>query len=243
MKQILRMPAIASLILATLSLLSINEAFPSGVVVLNEEVVRRVVTDYLAEKTRLPGVEVNLKKMSFNGKVTLPPGKVSYDILSSQEWEGWGRGALALIVRVDGRVVQNIPVNVEVEALTDVVVVVRSMERGMVVDKGDVAMQKRDLSTLPSKTCRDIQEVVGKRVRVGIRGNSPVRSDYLEKPQLVKSGQMVSIIAENKMFRITTTGIAKGNGAEGDTVMVRRDTAQKEISAVVVNADTVRVEF
>jgi flagella basal body P-ring formation protein FlgA len=45
------------------------------------------------------------------------------------------------------------------------------------------------------------------------------------------------------MFRITTTGIAKGNGAEGDTVLVRRETALKDIPAVVINADTVRVEF
>jgi flagella basal body P-ring formation protein FlgA len=243
MKHILRITAIAALLMVAFSLWPMTEAFSSGSVVLNEEVIRRVVTEYLAEKTRLPGVEVNLKKMSFNGKIPLPAGKVSYEILSPQEWEGWGRAPLALIVRVDGRVVQNIPVNVEIEALADVVVAVRGMERGMVVEKGDVALQKRDLATLPKKTCRDIQEVVGKRVRVGMRGNSPVRSDYLERLPLVKNGDKVSIIAENDMFRITTIGIVKGNGAEGDTVLVRRESAQKEIPALVVDANTVRVEF
>jgi flagella basal body P-ring formation protein FlgA len=237
------MTSVAALLFAAISLLPINLAFSSGAVVLNEGVVRRVLTDYLAEKTRLPGVEVNLKKMSFNGKIALPPGKVSYEILSPQGWEGWGRGALALIVRVDGRVVENIPVNVEVEALTDVVVVVRPMERGMVVENGDVVLQKRDLATLSGKTCRDIREVVGMRVRIGMRGNSPVRSDYLEKLPLVKNGQTVSIIAENEMFRITTIGVVKGNGAEGDTVLVRRESARKEIPALVVDANTVRVEF
>jgi flagella basal body P-ring formation protein FlgA len=233
----------AALFMAAFSLLPFSEAFSSGGVSLNEEVVRRVLTEYLKEKTRLPGVEANLKRMSFNGKIALPPGKLSYEILSPQEWEGWGKGSLALIVRVDGRVVQNIPVNVEVEALADVVVTVRGMERGMVVENGDVALQKRDLATLSGKTCRDIREALGKRVRVGMRGNSPVRSDYLEKLPLVKNGDTVSVIAENDMFRITTIGIVRGNGAEGDTVLVRRESARKEIPALVVDANTVRVEF
>jgi flagella basal body P-ring formation protein FlgA len=211
--------------------------------VLNGDGVRRIIDDYLIRKTALPGVEVRLKKSSFNGQVILPPGNPSYEVISSQEWEGWGRGAVALIVRIDDRVVENIPVNIDVEALADVVVAVRGMERGMVVEKEDVALQKRDLATLPKKTCRDIREVVGKRVRVGVRGNAPIRSDYLEKLPLVRSGKLVSIIAENELFRITSCGIAKGSGAEGDTILVRRESAQKEIPAVVVDAGTVRVEF
>jgi flagellar basal body P-ring formation protein FlgA len=212
-------------------------------VVLNEVAVSRIVTEYLLQKTSALGVEIHLKRLGFNGKITLPKGKPSYEVVSPQEWEGWGRGALAIIVRIDDRVVENIPVNVEVEALADVVVAARAMERGMVVEKGDVSLQKRDLASIPGRTCRNIQDVIGMRVKVGMRGNSPVRSDYLEKPPLVKNGQMVSIVAENEMFRITTTGMVKGNGAEGDTVLVRRLTAQKDIPAVVVDAETVRVEF
>lgn len=223
--------------------ITIPRSEAADAVVLNEAVVSRIVTEYLLQKTSALGVEIHLKRLGFTGKITLPKGKPSYEVLSPQEWEGWGRGALAIIVRIDDRVVENIPVNVEVEALADVVVAARAMERGMVVEKGDVSLQKRDLASIPGRTCRNIHDVIGMRVRVGMRGNSPVRSDYLEKPPLVKNGQMVSIVAENEMFRITTTGMVKGNGAEGDTVLVRRLNAQKDIPAVVVDAETVRVEF
>jgi flagella basal body P-ring formation protein FlgA len=54
---------------------------------------------------------------------------------------------------------------------------------------------------------------------------------------------MVTIVAENAAFRVTATGRAKGNGAEGDTVMVQNMNAQKDVAAVVVDAGTVRVEF
>jgi len=211
--------------------------------VLTEAGVRQIVIDYLRQKTEHLGVEIRLKNVDYSGEIALPPGNVGYDVLSSQEWEGWGRGSLALIVRVGDRVVKNIPLNVEVEALADMVVTTRPLELGAVVKKDDVALQKRDIATAPARVCRSLDEVLGKRVRVGMRGNSPVRGDYLEKPPLVKSGQLVTIIAGNDAFSVTATGRAKGNGAAGDTVIVQNLSAQKDLPALVVDANTVRVEF
>jgi flagella basal body P-ring formation protein FlgA len=113
----------------------------------------------------------------------------------------------------------------------------------MVVEKGDVVLQKRDMSTVPARACRNLNEAIGKRVRVGTRASSTLRSDYLERLPVVKSGQMVTIVAETDSFRITATGRARGNGAEGETVVVQNLNAQKDIPAVVVDANTVRVEF
>jgi flagella basal body P-ring formation protein FlgA len=211
--------------------------------VLKEAEVRQIITDYLRQKTERLGVEIQVKKLGFSGEVTLPAGNIGYEVIAPQDWEGWGRGSLALIVRVNDRVEKNIPLNVEVEALSDMVVTTRSLERGEVVEKGDVTLQKRDLATAPAKVCRNVADTLGKRVRIGMRGNLPVRGDYLERPPIIKSGQLVTIVAENQAFRITTTGRAKASGAEGDTVVVQNMNAQKDVPAVVVDANTVRVEF
>ena len=141
------------------------------------------------------------------------------------------------------RVEKNITINVEVEAMANIVVATRPLDFGMVVTSGDVTVQKRDLGTAPARACRQMAEVLGKRVKVAMRVNSPIRSDFLEKPLLVKSGQMVTIIAENGAFRITASGRARGNGAEGDLVMVQNLNAQKDIPAVVVGDSLVRVDF
>jgi flagella basal body P-ring formation protein FlgA len=243
MNRLLRVTVIAVILSATLFTTLKSNVEAAGTAVLNEARVRQIVTDYLLQKTKDLRLDIQLKKLGFGGEIALPAGNTSYEVVSPQEWEGWGRASLALIVRVDDRVVKNIPLNVEVEALADVVVAVRAMERGMVLEKGDVALQKRDLGTVPGRTCRTLEEVTGKRVRVGLRGNSPIRSDYLERLPLVKRGQLVTIIAENDKFRITSSGKVKGNGAEGDTVQVQSLNAQKDITAVVVDASTVRVEF
>jgi flagella basal body P-ring formation protein FlgA len=243
MNRLLRVTVFAVILSAALFTPLKNNVEAAGTAVLNEARVRQIITDYLLQKTKDLGMDIQLKKVGFSGEVALPAGNTSYEVVSPQEWEGWGRGSLALIVRVDDRVVKNIPLNVEVEALADVVVAVRAMERGMVLEKGDVALQKRDMATVPGRTCRNLEEVIGKQVRVGLRGNYPIRSDYLERLPLVKRGQLVTIIAENDKFRITSSGRVKGNGAEGDTVQVQGLNAQKDITAVVVDASTVRVEF
>lgn len=210
---------------------------------LKEAEVRQILTDFLRQKTERLDVEIQVKKTGFSGDVALSAGNITYEIIAPRDWEGWGRASLALIVRVNDRVEKNIPLNVEVEAISDIVVTTRNLERGEMVEKGDVVLQKRDMATASSRVYRNVAEALGKLVRVGMRANSPVRGDYLEKPPIIKSGQLVTIVAENSAFRVTATGRSKGNGAEGDTIQVQNMNAQKDVSAVVVDAHTVRVEF
>jgi flagella basal body P-ring formation protein FlgA len=239
MKRLLSISVLATaLIIMGMSILPAAETS-----VLKEARVRQIVMDFLQHKTGLAAGSLQLKKLGFSGEIVLPSGNASFEVVSPQDWEGWGRGSLALIVRVDEHVIKNIPLNVEVEALADVVVAARSLERGMVVEKGDVVLQKRDMATVSARTCRNLDEAIGKRVRVGTRANATLRSDCLERLPLVKSGQLVTIVAENDRFRVTATGRSRGNGAEGETVVVQNLNAQKDIPAVVVDANTVRVEF
>ncbi|ACM18994.1 flagellar basal body P-ring formation protein FlgA [Geotalea daltonii FRC-32] len=224
------------LVLSTSSALATNQT-------VKEAEVRRVVNDYLQQKCDNLGLEINIKKIAYSGDLSLSAGDLSYEVVAPDRWEGWGSANLALIVRVDGRVERNVPVKVEVEAMAEMVVAVRPLERGEVIDAADVAVQKRGLSRLQGRFVRDVDEVVGKRVRTAIRGNNPIRPDFLERVPLIKSGQLVTIVAENESLRITAAGKARNSGAEGDTVMVRNLASQKELPARVIDAETVKVDF
>lgn len=208
-----------------------------------EAEVRRVVNDYLQQRCDNLGLEINIKKIAYSGDLSLAAGDLSYEVVAPDRWEGWGSANLALLIRVDGRVERNVPVNVEVEALAEMVVAVRPLERGEVIGAADVAVQKRGLSRLQGRFVRGVDEVVGKRVRTAIRGNNPIRPDFLERVPLIKSGQLVTIVAENESLRITAAGKARNSGAEGDTVMVRNLASQKELPARVIDAETVKVDF
>ncbi len=205
--------------------------------------VKEAIAEFVRQKTDGLGMETTLRRIGYQGDLKLPAGEVSFEVAAPNRWEGWGRANLALIVRVNDRVERNISVPVEVEAFADTVVVLRALERGDVIGTADVTVQRRDLSTLTGRVYRSADEVVGKRARVPVRANMPLRGDQLEKVPLVKSGQLVTIIVENQTMRLTATGKARGNGADGDIVMVQNLGSLKEVPARVVDSGTVQVDF
>lgn len=212
-------------------------------VTIKEAEVRQVIADFLKNRVNGIDVELNIRKIHYSGDMVLPKGKISYEVVAPRQWEGWGNGNVALIVRVDDRVEKNLPVNVEVEALAEMLVTARPLERGEVLTAADVSVQKRDLSGVAGRICRSAEEVVGKRLRTSLRANVPLRSDAVEKVPIIKSGQRVTILLENDVMKITATGQAKQAGAEGDTVLVRNLNSQKYVPATVIDSNTVRVEF
>ena len=209
----------------------------------SEGELRRVISDFLARKTEHLNAEISVRKIGVSGDLMLPLGKVSYEVVAPESWEGWGNTSLALIVRVDNQVRRNLTVFVEVEALAEVVIVTRPLERGEVIGESDVALVRRDLAHLQGRFCRKPAEAVGLMLKSSVRGNSPLRADYLERVPVVKSGQLVTIVAENDVVRITASGRAKGAGALGDVITVLNLSSQKELAARVVDAATVRVDF
>lgn len=211
--------------------------------VVREGALRKVVADFIRERTAGLGLDVRIRRIDCQGDVTLPPGRVDYEVIAPRQWDGWGNANLTLLIRVNDRLERNLSIPVEVEALADMVVTVRPLERGEVITPQDVILQKRDLAMAGDRICRTLAEVIGKRVRIGMRGNAPVRDDYVERVPLVKSGQLVTIVLENDVLRLTATGRARSSGAAGDTVLVQNLSSQKEIPAQVVNSTTVRVNF
>lgn len=205
--------------------------------------VREAVSGYILQKTAHLGLEIRIKRLNINGNATLPEGPLDFDVIAPQQWEGWGSANLAVVVRQNGRVVLNAPVQVEVEALTDMVVALRQLDYGDVISGTDVTVQKRDIASVAGRYTRDPGEIVGRRVRTSIKANAAVRTDQVEKVPIIKSGQMVTIVAENAVMKITVTGRARSAGAEGDIITVQNLSSLKDIPARVINATTVQVGF
>ncbi|KAB0671664.1 flagellar basal body P-ring formation protein FlgA [Oryzomonas sagensis] len=205
--------------------------------------VHEAVSGYIQQKTAHLGLEIRIKRMSINGNPALPEGPLDFEVVAPQQWEGWGNANLGVVVRQRDRVVLNTSVQVEVEALADMVVALRQLDYGAVISEGDVTLQKRDVAAVAGKYSRSLDAIVGRRTRTSIKANAAIRTDQVEKVPLIKSGQLVTIVAENEVMRITVTGRARSAGAEGDTIMVQNLSSLKELPARVVNATTVQVGF
>lgn len=209
----------------------------------SEARIQEAVSGYIQQKTAHLGLDIRIKRLSVNGNPVLPEGPLDFEVVAPQQWEGWGSANLAVVARQRDRVVLNTSVQVEVEALADMVVALRQLDYGTIISGADVAVQKRDVASTAGKYARDPNDVVGKRARTSIRANAAIRTDQVEKVPIIKSGQIVTIVAENAVMKITVTGRARNAGAEGDTIMVQNMSSLKEIPARVINATTVQVGF
>lgn len=205
--------------------------------------IRAAVEAYIVQKTASLGCEIQIKRLVLNGTASLPPGALEYEIVAPQQWEGWGHASIAIIARQGEKIVRNIPARVEVEALAEMVVSRRQINQGTVVTADDVAVKKLDVSATQGRYLGRIQDVVGKKTRSTVRANIPFKADQLEKLPLIKSGQLVTIVAENDSMRVTLTGKARSAGGEGDSIMVQNTSSLKEFPARVVDANTVTVPF
>lgn len=66
--------------------------------------------------------------------------------------------------------------------------------------------------------------------------------DVARRP-LVKRGELVQVSATDGRLVVTMKGLAKENGARGDTVLVRNPDSGRDFSALVIDENRVQVRF
>ncbi|MDD2851624.1 MAG: flagellar basal body P-ring formation chaperone FlgA [Desulfuromonadaceae bacterium] len=208
-----------------------------------EQEVRTAITSFVAARTASMGWDIRIRRMTFSDIPKLPDGLIEYEIVAPQQWEGWGGINIAVLARQHDRVISNIPVRIDVEALADTVVTLRQVDNGTILTASDLAVQKREITQNSRFAVHSIKDLTGKKVRTTIRPNQPVRLDQVEKIPLIKSGQLVTIVIENETMKISVSGKARSSGAEGDTIRVQNLSSLREIPARVISASTVQVAF
>lgn len=208
-----------------------------------EQEVRDAVTQFVKNRTAGMGWDVRIRRIVITAALKLPGGAIDYEVIAPQQWEGWGSIRVAVIARQKDRVVNNIPVQLDVEALIDTVITLRQIEHGTIVSPADLVLQKREITQNSHLAARTLDEVVGKKARMALRANQPVRADQVERVPLISSGQMVTIIAESGTLKVSVAGKARSSGVEGDMIRVQNLTSLKEITARIIDSSTVQVPF
>jgi len=212
-------------------------------VTVRQDTLRQVVESYLQTRAAGSGVQPLLKRLSGLTDQQLPAGQITYEVVAPQQWDGWGKTAMSLFIRVDEQVVRNLSLQAEVEGWRQVLVATRPLERGEIISPRDLTSERRNLAAIPGAPLLAADDVVGKRVRSTIKQGGTLHGNLLEKVMVVAAGQQVTILLEHDVLQLTATGRAKGPGATGDLIQVQNLASQKIIPARVVNAQTVKVDF
>lgn len=206
-----------------------------------QERVRRAIAAYLDPRGGGTG-DVELVRLPQLPPLPPETDGTEYEIVGPERIPPGGKVAVSLIVRQGGVVQRNVPLSLEVRHWTTSVVSTRRIDRGAILSPDDVEV-RRVPHTPGMGVTGDPREVIGKRTVRSLPAGEPVLSRDLEKVILVKSGQLVTIVAENPLLRLTVPGKAKGNGGAGEMIVVQNMTSNRDVMARVIDDKTVRVDF
>ncbi len=223
--------------------------FPQGLevsrkaVTVTKKKIEKIAADWVLERVPWDLENVKVTKAQANADVVMPQGRVTYKVKTPGTLDFLSTIALSIEFFVDGRPAKKAWVTLNLEVISPVVVVRRPMGRHQPIGREDVAIALKDLAKLPSGIYTDINQVVGMRVKRTLYGDTVLREDLVELLPLVNRGDVVTIIAEAGVLRITARGEAKAKGGKGERISVVNLDSRKRVFARVLDARTVKVEF
>jgi len=144
-------------------------------------------------------------------------------------------------VRCEGAVPWSLYVPVTIERPGQVVVAARPIPRGQVITEEDVRVAERDLGTLHRGYLTDPAQAIGQRAERDLPGDEALSPANLGKPNVIKRGAEITIVAADELLDVRVGGVALASGGIGDRIRVRNASSKRELDAVVVGEGIVQV--
>jgi len=123
----------------------------------------------------------------------------------------------------------------------DIAVLKTDVARGAVIAEEDLEYQPLPLARANASVVRAISDVAGKEARRALKAGELIRTSDLKRPAMVAKGSTVTMLFEAPGMRLTSTGRALTEGAEGETITVLNPTSFRKVEALVIKPGTVRV--
>lgn len=203
-----------------------------------EEIVKR----FILKKVPWNPKQVSIKVSDTKG-ITLAAGNITYEVVPRGREDYLGATNLLLVFMVNGKEEKRLRVTAHIDVSKEVVLSNRPLKRHSIITQEDIRLEKRNLAELTPDVITDPLEVIGKRTRRAIDPNAPLKLNSLEVAPLVKRGDLVTIVAETDVLKITTQGVVIEKGCKGEVVRVINTGSRREVYARVVDSRTVKVEF
>ena len=154
-----------------------------------------------------------------------------------------GRFIATLSVPGDSNNVQRFRLTGRVHRLMEIPTLNKNLKRNDVITKDDIEWIKVRSRKLRNGVLRDEEEIVGMAAKRRIPSNTPLTSNYLQRPKLVQKGDLVTVSLTSRGLQLTTRGRAQDSGSKGDIIRIRNHKSKKIIEAKVIGEDMVSVNL
>jgi flagella basal body P-ring formation protein FlgA len=118
----------------------------------------------------------------------------------------------------------------------------RALHKGTPVGMDDLGSKEAIIGESELIYPKDLQDVVGKVVRKDVAAGTIFTNQVLDSPQVVRRGEVVTIIGESQQLSVRAKGRAEEPGRLGERIRVRNLSSDREIVGTVAENRVVVVE-
>ena len=136
-------------------------------------------------------------------------------------------------VRCTGTTPWTLYVPVTVTAYAEVATANHPLQRGALLTNDDFSMVQQALHQIPAGYMENNQELIGKELTRTVAAGKTLTRNMLKSPTLVKRGQQVTLIAQQRNFEVRMNGKALANGAIGDRIRVQNLSSKKIVEGTI----------
>jgi flagella basal body P-ring formation protein FlgA len=119
----------------------------------------------------------------------------------------------------------------------------RALAKGSPVSADDLGSRETYVSENELIYPRELRDVVGKVLKKDVAPGAVLTTLILDSPQVIRRGETVTIVGENKQLVIKTKGKAEDSGRVGEKIRVKNLSSDHEVVGRVSDNGTVVVEF
>jgi flagellar basal body P-ring formation protein FlgA len=170
-----------------------------------------------------------------------PTDDVEYEVLFSDRDILKSR-QVNVIIKLDGKVQENVTITGRVQALVPVVVAIEKLKRGAVLAQDNIMTQLKNIADLKDP-CLNPEAIIGQVLKKSVSMNQVISEQDLEMPVLIERREVVTMVLQKGNLQLSTTGVASSNGKMGDVIMIKNLKSNREVPCRVVGPGMTMVEF
>lgn len=207
--------------------------------------IENVVTRFAqAEADTLGQGEVKLRVVSPVGDVLVPKGKLNWTVQPvGKHMIPGGNRSYRVVANVSGAAVWEGYVRIQQKVFSQVVVAVRPIRRGQMIEASDLRVERKNISNNRGDVYLvEPEQVVGQQAVRPIGRGETLRAGVVAKPADVAEGGKVVLVYKKGSLVLHAPGVAMVKGKTGQYIPVRNLQSGKIIYGTLQDDETVRVE-
>ncbi|MCK9397569.1 MAG: flagellar basal body P-ring formation protein FlgA [Methylobacter sp.] len=206
----------------------------------SHESIGEAVKEYIAQNINLPG-EYEVILIPLDSRLNLPQCAEPLEVFKTTSLIKAGR--MTIGVRCNTEKKWSIFTSAVIKTYQVVVVLSQTVQRGAIVTRQHLAIEKREVSNLREDFVTEIEQVENKQATRQLDAGTIISLRSLVEPKLIKRGDKVVITTTKPDFSIRMSGVAMTDGIKGQLISVKNQTSGRIINATVVEPGLVAVKY